>query len=76
MNTTPRIQLDPSRLLGFKQIRGTRPGKLAGPRAMVGNIVPAVPEPSSYAALLASVLLLGGFYLYKRLRLKKSSSSR
>jgi hypothetical protein len=68
MDITPRIQLDPSRLLGFSQVSGARPGKITGPQAKVGVVV--VPEPSTYLEFLVGILFLVFFSLRGRFRTK------
>ncbi len=70
-----RIELDSSRLLGFKQAHTAGSGKLSGPRAKVGAIIPVAPEPSSYAMLAAGLLCFLGFYLFRRARTRRAAQS-
>jgi len=68
MDKQPRIELDASKLLGFKQIKGAGAGNLTGQQAKVGA---SVPEPSTWMELLMGLLFLGflslrGFYQKKK----------
>ncbi len=38
MTKDSKVQLDSSKLLGFKQLKGSTDGKLARQQAMVGNV--------------------------------------
>ena len=70
----PRIQLDPSKLLGFKQVRGARPGRLAGQQAKTGQVSPT-PEPSTWAQLILGLLVLGFFAWRGRYQKKKTQAA-
>ena len=71
MESSPRIRLDSTRLLGFQQVKGARPGSITGPRAMVGAVTPVTPEPSTYVELVVGIVTLGLFLLYKRHQARK-----
>jgi len=70
MTKHPRIELDASRLLGFKQSKEARAGRLAGHQAKVCGI--SAPEPSTWVELLLGFLMLGFFALRGHLQKKKT----
>lgn len=68
MNKEPTIKLDPSKLLGFKQMKSASPGNFTGQQAKVGAVVP---EPSTWMELLMGALFFGflalrGYYQKKK----------
>ena len=67
----PRIELDASKLLGFKQMKRVLPGNLTGQQAKVG-VAPPTPEPSAYVQLLLGFLVLGFFILRSHYQKKKT----
>ena len=74
MTGHPRIQLDASRLLGFKQVKGVRPGRFAGQQAETGPVA-ETPEPSTWAQLLLGLLVLGFFAWRGRYQKKKAQAA-
>ena len=66
----PRIKLDASKLLGFKQIKGALPGHFAGQQAKVCPVIPT-PEPSTWWELLLGLLMLGFFAVRSHYQKKK-----
>ena len=64
----PRIELDASKLLGFKQMKGALPGHLTGQQAKACAVAP---EPSTWVELLLGLLTLGIFALRSHFQKKK-----
>jgi hypothetical protein len=71
MNKEPTIKLDPSKLLGFKQMKRASPGNFTSQQAKVGI---SVPEPSTWMELLMGALFFGFLTLRGYYQRKKSQA--
>jgi hypothetical protein len=71
MNAPARIELDPSKLLGFRQGSLDRAGRLTRQPARVGSII-VTPEPSTWAQIALAALIFGLVFLRRSFRAKKS----